>query len=276
MIPAPRRRLIKLGGAALSDGGSHARESLANLIRYFHKKGDQVIVVHGGGPSINEELRRRGIQWSFVRGQRVTSPEMMETIESTLCGQVNRQLVRGLCAQEIQAFGLAGTDNGSLKCSQLSQELGQVGKIEKVNLDWLLKWLDSSVELVPVIAPVGIGEQGECFNINADWSAAHIASSLKAQEIVFLTDQNGILDEDGSVISSVTVAGLKNMIEARVVSGGMLTKTESIIHALTHGVKTARVMKARSEGNGTHCLADDFEALSISSNSFGEESNAPI
>jgi acetylglutamate kinase len=247
-----RRVLIKLGGAALTE--STALQSTTDTIKAFRAEGYDVILVHGGGPAINAELQARGIEWNFVNGQRVTTPLMMKSIESTLSGVVNRSLVRHFGAQGIQAIGFSGVDHGTLVCCQASPELGQVGKILTVNASWIGDILGLPSKPLPVIAPLGVGAGGECYNINADWSASHLAVALEVDQLLFLTDQPGILDEEGHVIRAVDTAGLGNLIEAKMVTGGMMTKTNAIIHALKHGVKLVRVASVHDE-IGTQCLS---------------------
>lgn len=259
MKPTPKV-LIKLGGAALTE--PTALKSTTEAIHAYRKAGFAVILVHGGGPSINEELKRRGIEWTFINGQRVTTPLMMKSIESTLCGVVNRSLVRHFGQSGLSAVGFSGVDHQTLQCSQASPELGMVGRIDHVNAGWIDDILNLPTKPLPVIAPLGVGAGGECYNINADWSAAHLAAALKVDQLLFLTDQPGILDEEGEVISMIDLEGLNNLIEARMVTGGMLTKTLAISHALKNGVSLVRVMNTAGAVEdivptgtvGTHCL----------------------
>jgi acetylglutamate kinase len=256
--PSPRV-LIKLGGAALTE--STALQATTEAIKAFRTEGYDVILVHGGGPAINAELQARGIEWSFVNGQRVTTPLMMKSIESTLCGVVNRSLVRHFGAQGIDALGFSGVDHSTLVCCQASPELGLVGKIMSVNAGWISEILNLPTKPLPVIAPLGVGAGGECYNINADWSASHLAVALGVEQLLFLTDQPGILDEEGKVIHAVDVDGLGNLIEAKMVTGGMMTKTNAVIYALKNGVSLVRVMNAQNAAEdvpvgklGTQCV----------------------
>lgn len=258
MMKSPRL-LIKLGGAALQE--VQTLETVSSAILQYKKLGYEVVLVHGGGPAINEELRRRGIEWSFVGGQRVTSLSMMETIEATLAGVVNPRVVAHLKAQGLNAIGLSCSDHQTLLCRAASAELGQVGKIKSVNAGWIEELLQSPLKPVPVMAPIGVGENGQRFNVNADWAASHLAVGLQVDELLFLTDQKGILDEEGQLISSVDVDGLRNMIDAKMVSGGMLTKTLAVLNALENGVGRVRVMRGldvnsdvQSQSLGTNCV----------------------
>lgn len=246
-----KRILVKLGGAALEAQATLSQA--VELIKNYRAQGVQVIMVHGGGPSINTELRLRGIQWTFVGGQRVTTPAMMDVIENTLCGNVNHNVVNYFINNGLPAMGFAGTDRQTLFCERASLELGQVGKIVKVNAGWLDAFMKDPSSPVPVIAPLGVGEGGQRFNINADWAASHLAVALKVDQLVFLTDQFGICDEEGQKIPAVDAEGLRNMIDCKVVSGGMLTKTLAILNALENGVAKVSVSKAHDPSTGTQC-----------------------
>ena len=152
-------------------------------------------------------------------------------------------------------------DHQTLQCTPASPELGLVGRIDRVNAEWIGDMLNLPTKPLPVIAPLGVGPEGECYNINADWSAAHLATALKVDQLLFLTDQPGILDEEGQVIRTVNIAGLGNLIEAKMVTGGMMTKTSAVIYALNNGVPLVRVMNAQNAAEdvpaghlGTRCF----------------------
>lgn len=233
--------LIKLGGAALQDRALvHA---ICEDLNHIRSVGVKVVLVHGGGPSINQELKARGIAWEFIDGQRVTTPEMMEVIEMVLCGLVNRRIVRTLSGAGVRAIGMSGTDASTLLCQQFSPTLGQVGQIHKVDTQVIDSILRS--DTVPVIAPVGVGLEGEAFNVNADWAASRIAQALGIQKVLFLTDQEGILDKNAKLIPELDAAQLESLIESGVVHGGMLAKAQTVIHALRHGVSELHILNAR-------------------------------
>ncbi len=239
--------LVKLGGAALQDVG--LVESLCADFALARSVGVSVVLVHGGGPAINEELTAHGITWEFIEGQRVTTAEMMGVVEMVLCGQVNRRIVRTLNRAGVLAVGVSGADARMLQCRQADARLGRVGKIERVNIDYVQMLLRSQQRpgtgYIPVIAPVGVGEDGEAFNINADWAASKIAVALGIGRIVYLTDQDGILDGEKRVISELDAGGLTQLIETGVVQGGMLAKARTMIDALTHGVNAIHVLNGR-------------------------------
>lgn len=245
------RVLIKLGGAALETTTTLA--FVTKAIQEFRQANYQVIMVHGGGPAINAELNRLGIAWQFIGGQRVTTPQMMDVIEYTLAGTVNRRLIHHFKTKGLKVRGCSGAEHGTLMCSRASSELGQVGKIESVNTMWLELLMAQPDEPIPVIAPLGTSATNTKFNINADWAAAHLAVAIGAEQLLFLTDQRGIMDEEGKAISTVDAPGLQNMIDAQMVSGGMLTKTRAVLHALRNGLATVRVMSAQDlKGNVPH------------------------
>lgn len=236
--------LIKLGGAALED-----QELIAQIcddLVLIRSVGISVIIVHGGGPAINQELTLRGISWEFIEGQRVTTPAMMDVIEMVLCGSVNRRIVRRLNQLGVPAVGLTGSDESLLLCDQADERLNRVGTVRKVNQELIQTILASGDRgSIPVIAPVGVGSDGKAFNINADWAAVKIAEALGIQKVIFLTDQSGILNKDKELIAELDAGELENLIESEVVTGGMLAKTRTILHALKSGVKDVHVLNAR-------------------------------
>jgi acetylglutamate kinase len=260
-----KRIVIKLGGSSLQNPGT--QQELTALVRGYRDQGFDVIVVHGGGPAINQELTLRGIEWKFINGQRQTTPEMIGVIENVLAVQINSHLVTTLINAGIPAVGLSGAQEQMLLCSQASEELMQVGKIEAVQTALIEKSLTLNLTLnvapTPVIAPIGIDAAGAKYNINADWAAAKIAMALNAEKLVFLTDQNGILDQNSQLVHHATPRLINKMINDGVISGGMYTKVMTMMTALTAGVGQVRVLNANvaskllaDENMGT-ALADD-------------------
>lgn len=252
--------LVKLGGAALQDEA--LVRSLCDDFVLLQSVGVRLVLVHGGGPSINRELTIHGIQWEFVDGQRVTTPEVMEIVEQTLCGSVNRRIVRTLNDAGVKAVGLSGADAGTLYCKAQSTRLGQVGQVEEVDPALLRSLL--ALGAIPVMAPVGYGAGGRAFNVNADWAAIRVAQALGVSKVVYLTDQTGILDSDGKLLSELSSAQLEALVEKGAVTGGMLAKVQTILHGLRHGLKEIHVLNARhphvlieelftSRGAGTLC-----------------------
>jgi acetylglutamate kinase len=243
--------VIKLGGSALNDPATLSE--LASLVRGYRKRRYHVVIIHGGGPTINQKLTERGISWKFIDGQRQTTPEMMGVIEEVLAHDINSMLVKSLLTARIPAAGLSGARDGILFCTQSSQDLMQVGKIEYVDTEAIEAQLNIFGAPVPVIAPIGIGDQGEKYNINADWAATQIAIALGAKRLIFLTDQNGILDGERNLIQKTNPRLIELMIEDGVISGGMLTKTRAMMAALGAGVKKVLVLNAKF---ASHLLAD--------------------
>ncbi|MGZ3691973.1 MAG: acetylglutamate kinase [Pseudobdellovibrio sp.] len=250
------RILIKLGGSSLQNAGT--LKELAVLIKGFQKDNYQIVVVHGGGPAINEELTKRGIQWKFINGQRQTTPEMISVIEEVLAVKVNSMLVQLLNAAGLEAYGLSGAHEQTLLCTQANEELMQVGKIETVNTAAIEAALEISNAALTVVAPIGVGSQGEKYNINADWAATQIAKALKVEKLIFLTDQDGILDQDKKLVGTATSAKVNEMIKSGVISGGMYTKVMTMMSALEAGIEQVRVLNAsqaslilKSDSTGT-------------------------
>ncbi|MEQ1722815.1 MAG: acetylglutamate kinase [Pseudobdellovibrio sp.] len=234
------RILIKLGGSSLQN--ANTLKQLILLIQGLHAQNKQVVVVHGGGPAINLELTARGITWQFINGQRQTTPEMMSVIEDVLAVKVNSSLVDILTAAGIVAYGHSGAHQQTLVCTQANAELMQVGKIETVNIEAVETILNLGA--VPVIAPIGIGEKGEKYNINADWAATKLAMALQVEKLIFLTDQNGILNEKSELVTVATPSLINEMIESGVITGGMYTKVLTMVEALKSGVGSVQVLNA--------------------------------
>jgi len=232
--------VLKLGGASLQD--ESILSDIIRTIRDYRKYDYDVVLVHGGGPAINAELVRRNIKWEFINGQRKTTNEMMAVIEDVLFGKINSKLVYELNHAGIPSVGLSGSHNKMLLCQQASVELGQVGSINQVHTNGIFHYLNQVKNYVPVIAPIGIGEKGELYNINADWAASKIATALKAQKLIFLTDQTGILDEEKNVIPYADQSLLENLLNNGSVSGGMYTKVTTMLEALNRGVSQVRVL----------------------------------
>ncbi len=258
--------LIKLGGSALQD--TALVESICQDLALIRSIGISTVLVHGGGPAINDELKLHGIEWNFINGLRVTTPEMMNIVEMVLAGKMNQKIVRTLNQAGVKAVGVSGTDAAILKCKQMNAELGQVGEIEFVDSTFIKTILNTQSEagtgFIPVIAPIGFGPNGEAMNINADWAAARVASALGISKIIYLTDQDGILDSKKSLISELDLEGLSDLIKDGTVSGGMRAKVETIRYALKSGIRDVHILNAKrphslieelftSKGVGTVC-----------------------
>lgn len=253
-----KRIVIKLGGASLQNGAT--LQQLTLLVQGYRAQGFDLVVVHGGGPAINQELTARGIEWKFINGQRQTTPEMINVIESVLAGQINSEVVRTLNVAEIQAVGLSGATEQTLFCTQINQELQQVGEVQKVNVPYLEQKLSEKGGSVVVLAPIGVGARGEKYNINADWAAAKTAVALKAERLVFLTDQAGVLDSAKQVVPILTASVAEKLIADGTISGGMYTKVMTMLNAVQTGVGRVCVLNAQAT---TSLLSDHFSGTTV-------------
>ncbi len=237
--------LVKLGGSALQD--VELVKTLCEDLALIRSIGISIVLVHGGGPIISEELTRRGIKSEFFEGQRITTPEMIDVIEMVLCGKINRRIVRTLNNCGIKAVGLSGTDANMLLCRGDEPKLQNVGVIQSVNTEFLSMYLkkDERQTIIPVIAPVGVDEDGQALNINADWAASRITQALGINKLIYLTDQDGILDSNGKLISELDSAELEDLIRKGIVTGGMLAKTKTILHALKNKVQNIHIINSK-------------------------------
>jgi acetylglutamate kinase len=240
--------VVKLGGSSLQDDG--VVNSVAEDVKKLFDLGYKLILIHGGGPAINAALTEKNIQWEFIDGQRKTTAEMMLVIESTLVGTVNRRLQKTLSQHKIPVLGLAGSDLNILECAPLNPQLGRVGEVKKVNAALIEKLLEAEKgRLIPLVAPIGVDSAGERYNINADMAASHIASALGAQNLVFMTDQTGIWDAKKQNILQIDALALYQLIETKVVQGGMLVKVQAVLKALREKVNEVDIIDARRPGN---------------------------
>lgn len=237
--------VIKLGGASLEDEG--VVQSLAKDVKRLNDLGYKMLLIHGGGPAINAALTERKIIWEFVDGQRKTTPEMMRVIEATLFGIVNRRLQSQFSALGVPVLGVSGSDIGILRCSPLNDDLGLVGLVKAVNKDILTKLIELPV--IPLITPIGTDEQGNKYNINADLAAMSLATQLGARNLIYMTDQSGIWDQNKETIKEIDALGLYQLTETKVVQGGMLVKVKSVLQALREGVKEVDIIDARAENS---------------------------
>ena len=233
--------VIKYGGAAMVD--AQLRADVMSDIVLLKIIGMKPVIVHGGGKAINEALSHYDLPVRFKDGQRVTTPETMEIVREVLAGKVNQELVAAVNAHGNLAVGVSGSDAGTLIAEPLDPELGRVGKITRVNADYLETLMDS--EYIPVIATVAQGEDGGFFNINADVAAGHIAAAVHAHKVIFLTDVDGLYEDfadKDSLISNLTMEECQAMLDADEVDKGMIPKLESCIHALRGGVFRSHII----------------------------------
>jgi acetylglutamate kinase len=246
--------VIKYGGNAMID--ESLKQGFAQdvvLLRYI---GINPVIVHGGGPQIGRTMERMGKKPSFVSGQRVTDEETMNIVEMVLGGLVNKEIVNMINQAGGKAVGLTGKDGGlvqarKLKMTKKSEETGEteiidiglVGEVTEVR-PGALDALDRG-GFIPVIAPVGVGEKGETYNINADLVAGAVAGSLKAEKLILLTDQAGILDKDKNLIPTLNKKNVETLVASGTIGGGMLPKTKSCFEALDAGCQKVHIIDGR-------------------------------
>ncbi len=244
---AGRTVVVKYGGNALAGTSEHDALALfAEDIVLMHTVGIRPVVVHGGGPQINDMLSRLNIESKFVNGLRVTDEATMQVVQMVLNGSVNPQIVSAINVHGNVAVGLSGEDGRTLQVTARDASLGFVGDIEKVRthvIDGLL-----ADGLVPVLSTVGVDVNGQPYNINADTAAGAIAEALGAEKIVYLTDIAGLrkdIDDAASLIQRITVDELSALITDGTISGGMIPKVESCMQAVRGGVKSAHILDGR-------------------------------
>lgn len=233
--------VIKYGGAAMVD--ERLRADVMSDIVLLKIMGMKPVIVHGGGKDINAALKRNDISVEFRDGQRVTSDDAMELVREVLVGKVNGQLVAAVNHHGDLAVGVSGADAGTIVAEQLAPELGRVGRITRINGDYLNNLVEN--DYIPVVATVGVGEDGGFFNINADVAAGHIAAALGAHKVIFLTDVDGLYEDfsdKDSLISNLTMEEARSMVDAGVIDSGMIPKLESCITALEGGVFRAHII----------------------------------
>lgn len=236
--------VIKFGGSNLKLNGS--KEAFIQDIILLKYTGIKPVVVHGGGPEITNLMKQLGVEPTFKNGYRVTDEKTMEIVEMVLVGKINKDLVMNLNLHGGKAVGLSGKDAQLIVAERETKygDIGLVGKIKKVNPEILLTLIAN--DYIPVIAPVGFGEDGLSYNINADIAAAEIAKSLGAEKLILLTDVDGVL-KDGKVISELTVEEAEKLIEDGVVTGGMIPKLECAVAALMGGVNAVHIINGGVE-----------------------------
>jgi acetylglutamate kinase len=243
--------VIKLGGHAM--GSDEAMQEFARDVTLMRQIGVNPVVVHGGGPMINAMLKRLDIQSEFVDGKRVTDAATMEVVEMVLSGLVNARIVQAITEQGGRAVGLSGKDSGLILCEPENPALGLVGKPSKVDPRVLRDLADKGI--IPVIAPLGMGANGETFNINGDTAAGAIASALKADRLLLLTDVAGVKNGEGEVLTELTPDQIRDMVADGTIAGGMIPKTETALAAIDGGVRAAVIIDGRAPNA---CLLELF------------------
>ena len=241
--------VIKFGGSVMQN--EDLKHSVADDIVLLQYVGFKPLVVHGGGPEIAATLEKMGISSRFVEGKRVTDAETMDVVEMVLAGRVNKDIVDHISRAGARVIGLSGKDGQMLKAcpvaSRDSDDLGQVGEVESVN-PLPLELLEEK-SYVPVIAPIGVGDDGTTYNMNADAVAGSLAPALSARRLIFLTDVKGIMDGE-KLLSSLTPQEVEQYRQDGTIKGGMLPKVEAAVEALQGGVEKTHII----DGNRPHAL----------------------
>jgi len=243
--------VVKFGGNAMGDDAAMA--SFARDIVLMRQVGVNPVIVHGGGPMINAMLAKLDIKSEFVNGKRVTDAATVEVVEMVLSGLVNKRIVQAINREGGRAIGLSGKDANLIVCDPADPALGFVGDPVEVTPDTLLQLVRS--EIIPVIAPIGTGREGETFNINGDTAAGAIAAALKADRLLLLTDVSGVKDAEGKVVTELTVEHIEEMTAQGVIAGGMIPKTETCVAAIKGGVRAAVILDGRAPNA---CLLELF------------------
>ncbi len=245
--------VVKYGGNAMEESVAH---NFAQDIVLMKQTGIDPVVVHGGGPQIGAMLKKLSIHSEFIDGLRVTDAAAIEVVEMVLTGKINKAIVSGINAAGGRALGVSGKDGNLIVARKLERtkkdpetgetktiDLGFVGEPETVNPDVLKNIMRS--DLIPVIAPIGVGKSGETYNINADTVAGAVAGAMNAARLVLLTDVEGVLDRDGKLLSKLSVADARGLIADGTISGGMIPKIQTAIEAVESGVSAAVILDGR-------------------------------
>ncbi|MEL6807007.1 MAG: acetylglutamate kinase [Pseudomonadota bacterium] len=243
--------VIKLGGHAM--GSDEAMESFASDVVLMRQVGVNPVVVHGGGPMINDMLTRLDIQSEFVNGKRVTDAATMNVVEMVLSGVVNKRIVQAINRAGGRAVGLSGKDANLMICDQTDPQLGLVGTPSQMDPAILNTLFEKA--MIPVIAPLGTGRNGETFNINGDTAAGAIAGALKADRLLLLTDVSGVKNADGEVVTDLTADQIRVLTQEGVIAGGMIPKTETALDAIASGVRAVVILDGRAPNA---CLLELF------------------
>ncbi|NJO37321.1 MAG: acetylglutamate kinase [Rhizobiales bacterium] len=246
--------VVKYGGHAM--GSAEIARDFARDIVLLKQVGINPVVVHGGGPQIKAMLDRLKIQSEFIQGLRVTDAATVEIVEMVLAGNINKRIVTAIQEAGGQAAGLSGKDSRLIEATKLTRrvrcpdshieqvlDLGFVGQPARINTQ-ILDVLRES-EVIPVIAPIGVGEDGQTYNINADTAAGAIASALSAKKLIMLTDVEGVLDADGRLMPRFSAATARELMASGIITGGMIPKLETCLDALDNGVQAAHILDGR-------------------------------
>ena len=256
--------VIKYGGNAMVE--ERLKESFAKDIILMKYIGLNPVVVHGGGPQIGSVMEKMGLESRFVRGMRVTDSATMDVVEMVLGGRVNKEIVANINRHGGRAVGLTGKDGQLIKARKLEMttvnpdtltpeiiDIGHVGEVVTVNPE-IIRALEQN-NFIPVIAPLGVGEAGESYNINADLVAGQVAAALKAEKLILLTDIEGVKNKSGDLISTIDIADVQALIDDDTICGGMIPKVTCCLDAINAGVQKAHIIDGRIEHA---CLLEIF------------------
>lgn len=241
-----KKIVIKYGGSAQSD--SSLKKKFTEDIVLLSLIGIKIIIVHGGGNDINNMLEKLGINTNFIDGHRVTSDESMKIAEMVLSGNINKEIVSLINHSGAKALGISGKDFAFMKAkAKEGGKFGLTGEITNIDKKAINKLLKQNI--IPVIAPIACSEKKSevGYNINADTVASHIASSIKAEKVIFLTDTIGVLDKNKKLISTLSTEDIKNLKKDKTIIGGMIPKVDAGVYALEHGVKKAHIINGKIE-----------------------------
>ncbi|MCC6610981.1 MAG: acetylglutamate kinase [Burkholderiales bacterium] len=245
--------VVKYGGNAMTD--ERLKRSFAHDVVLLKLVGINPVIVHGGGPQIDDLLRRVGKQGQFIQGMRVTDAETMDLVEMVLGGLVNKEIVNLVNQAGGRAIGLSGKDGAFIRARKLlvpdaerqggMLDIGQVGEVASIDPEIVA--LIESREFIPVIAPIGVGPEGESYNINADLVAGKLAEVLRAEKLILLTNTAGVLGQDGKLLTGLTPQRVDELVAEGVLSGGMLPKIAAALDAARAGVKSVHIIDGRVE-----------------------------
>ena len=248
-----RTIVIKYGGNAMTE--EKLKHSFASDVVMLKLVGINTVIVHGGGPQIDDQLNKIGKKGEFVQGMRVTDAETMDVVEMVLGGQVNTDIVNLINQHGGRAVGLSGTDGPLIRARKMMMrgkddpkqmiDIGQVGEVESIDPE--VVQLLTAQNFIPVIAPVGVGKDGESYNINADLVAGKLAEILKAEKLVVLTNTPGVLDKSGNLLTGLTAKKIDELFADGTISGGMLPKIGSALEAVKNGVNSCHIIDGRVE-----------------------------
>lgn len=244
--------VIKYGGNAMID--EDQKKNVIKQIALLKMLNIKIVLVHGGGPDIENELKEKNIKSQFKNGLRVTDKETMNVVEMILIGKTNTKLVKMLNEQSCNAIGLSGIDASIIKCNKSNKDIGYVGEIETVNRDLIIDLLDKGY--TPVISPIGVDANGNTYNINADIAACEIAIGLKAKKILLLSNIDGIIDKNKKIMSIIKKEKIQELIDNETIKDGMIPKVQACVKCIDKGVERTHIL------NGTKKNSIIYELLS--------------